>query len=203
MSLRPRRLAPLLALALIAPLGCHGDRVDLDDEGRAMLNPRRADALHPPELIAALHLRPADTVADVGAGPGFLTLPLAAAVPAGRVIATDVNAKYLTALARRARRAGIGNIETRVVTSEQTGLEDRAVDLVVLCQVDHYLADRTRYLAALARALRPGGRIAVVNFRRYREEDVAAARAASLELQQIWEPSSIMFAALFAPSDRR
>ena len=85
------------------------------------------------------------------------------AAPRGRVIATDVRGDYLAVLSRRAAGAGRRNIVTRRVSRDDPGLAPRSVDLVVLCQVDHLLDDRARYLAALERALRPNGRIVLIN----------------------------------------
>src|SRR5258706_4214915 len=143
----------VVALALV-PSSTRAAAEELDAQGRAMLDPLREQALRPAALIARLGLDKAAMVADVGAGPGFLSLPLARAIPRGRLIATDVQPEYLKALVKRAREAGVTNIETRTVEPGQPGLADASVDLVVLCQVDHYLADRARYFAALQRALR-------------------------------------------------
>jgi SAM-dependent methyltransferase len=119
------------------------------------------------------------------------------------VIATDVRADYLAALALRARRAGLSNLVTRPAEPERPGLDDASVDLVILCQVDHYLADRARYFAALARALRPGGRIAIANYVRFRDADLAAARAAGLRPIDAWSPSPPFFLLVVAPAARR
>lgn len=171
-----------------------GAEAGLDAQGRAMLEPARDLALKPDALVAWMRLRPTDVVADVGAGPGYLTLPLARAVPRGRVVAGDVRPDYLAVAARRAREAGLGNVETQVWPKERPGLAPRSIDVAVLCQVDAYLPDRARYLAELARALRPGGRIVVVNQVRYRAAVEAAARAAGLVLEAAWAPSPPYFA---------
>ena len=65
-------------------------------------------------VIAHLELAPDATIADVGAGPGYLTLPLARVVPRGRVIATDIREAYLDATISRARAAGVAKHETRI-----------------------------------------------------------------------------------------
>ena len=170
-------------LLLLGALACRAappadPMAGLDREGRAMLSPVRARQLPPDRLLAALGLRGDETVADVGAGPGYLTLPLAQALPRGRVIATDINASYLAALTRRA--AGVRNIETVVVAKDDPGLAPGSVDLALVVQVDHYLGDRADYFRKLRGALRPNGRIALVNFDRYRAPDLAAAQASGL-----------------------
>jgi len=190
------------ALVAIAALSCssRSDPAKLDAVGRMMLDPLRDRALDPPALIARLALAPDAVVADVGAGPGFLTLPLARAVVRGRVIATDIEPAYLGFLSAKAREQGIGNIETKLVDPAHPGLAPSSIDLALLCQLDHGLADRTAYFAELAHAVRPGGRIALVNYRRYRDADLAAARAANLRLLDEWSPSPSFFLLVFAVS---
>jgi hypothetical protein len=67
------------------------------------------------------------------------------------------------------------------------------VDLVLLCQVDHYLIDRARYFAALLPALRPRGRLVLVNYRRHRAADLAAAHEVGLRVLDEWSPSPPFF----------
>jgi ubiquinone/menaquinone biosynthesis C-methylase UbiE len=178
------------ALPLVLVLGLPGRAtLRLDVPGQAMLHPARAQALRPTELIARLGIASDATVADVGAGPGWLTLPLARAVPRGRVIATDIRADYLTVAAQRADEAGLDNVEMRVVAADDPGLAGTSIDLALLCQVDAYLPDRARYFARLARSLRAGGRLAIVSQRRHREAVLDAARQAGFTLTDEWAPS--------------
>jgi SAM-dependent methyltransferase len=153
----------------------------------------RIVALRPPELVRRLALAPDAVVADLGAGPGFLTLELARAVPRGRVIATDLRADYLAYVAARAADAHLANVETRVVAADAPGLAKATIDLALLCQVDHGLADRAAYFRRVAEALRPGGRVALVNYARYRAPDLEAARAAGLRVLDEWAPSKPFF----------
>jgi SAM-dependent methyltransferase len=183
----------LLAASLVCLQGCEGGDPTrgLDLPGRMMLDPIRVEALKPDELVARLRVGPRDVVADVGAGVGFLTLPLLRV--AGRVIATDLRADYLEVARRRARRAGLPGFETRVVPADRPSLPESGVDLALLCQVDHALADRAGYFAQLKGALKPGGRIALVNYRRYRAPDLEAARVAGLRVVDEWDPSPPFF----------
>jgi ubiquinone/menaquinone biosynthesis C-methylase UbiE len=189
-------LVLMLAAAVVAPAA--DELAGLDVQGRVLLAPARYDELPPAALVARLHLRRTAIVADVGAGPGFLTLALAAAVPAGRVIATDVNRDYLAVAAARAQRQGVRNLETRVVPADDPGLAARSVDLAVLLQVDQYLPDRAAYLRKLRAALRPHGRIAIVNFPIFRAPALAAAAAAGLIVVDEWQPSGPYFGVLLA-----
>jgi tRNA A58 N-methylase Trm61 len=165
-----------LHAALVLLAGLHGAaRADA-----GLLSPARQRALDPPALVARLGLRANDIVADIGAGPGFFTLPLARAVPRGRVIATDIRTDFLDATARRAAAAGLRNVDTRLVARDRPGLAPRSIDLAFLCQVDAFLPDRVAYFRALRAALRPHGRIAVVNFLRDHDAVRRALRAAGL-----------------------
>ncbi|HEY1548137.1 MAG TPA: class I SAM-dependent methyltransferase [Kofleriaceae bacterium] len=185
----------VVALALIAALACSSksDPRKLDAVGRMMLDPLREHALEPSALIARLAPAPDAVVADIGAGPGFLTLPLARAVSRGHVIATDIDRAYLDYIAAK----GVANVETRLVDPAHPGLAPSSVDLALLCQVDPGLPDRTAYFIELASELRPGGRIALVNYQRYRDADLAAARAANLRLVDEWSPSPPFFMLVF------
>ncbi len=134
----------------------------------------------PQKIVAALALAPGLRVADVGAGRGFLTGRIAAAVaPGGRVVATDIDAAALAAIPRSA------DVETRVVAADDPGLEPGAYDRILVAEVDHYVADRAAWLGKLARALKPGGFIAVTNRLAHRAPLVAAAEAAGLRVSDV------------------
>lgn len=167
-----------------------------------MLDPAREARLRPAALVEHLRLRPDAVVADIGAGPGLLTLPLARAVPQGRVIATDINQGYLRVLARRAEAAGLRQVETRRVAPDAPGLEAGSVDLTLLCQVDHVLRNRVVYLKELVRALRPGGRIVIVHHTDHRPGAEALARAAGLVVVDSWAPSSDFFLLSLEPTPK-
>ncbi len=142
------------------------------------------DAYRRPErLLAVLHLQPGQRIAEIGAGGGYLTGWLARAVgPGGRVLATDISQEALAALRQRTR--GLPQIETRVVTASDPGLEPGTYDLILLAQVDHLLPDRAAYLRALPAALARSGRIVLTNSVRYRQAASAASAAAGLQLEE-------------------
>ena len=103
------------------------------------------------------------TVLEPGCGMGYFTLPIARMTgPAGRVVAVDLQPKMLEGLNRRARRAGVlERIEAVACTDGNLGLAARpgVVDLVVAIHVLHEVRDRQRFLEQLFDALRPGGRL--------------------------------------------
>lgn len=171
----------------------------LDGMGRMMLSPVRVDVMQPAAIVQHLGLRADSIVADVGAGPGAFTHLLARAVPRGRVIATDVSGPYLAHIEGEARAQGEHHVEARLVAPDATGLADHEVDVVFLCQVDHYLRDRRTYLAALARALRPEGRIVIVNYLRERDAIEAVMRELGWTEVDRWQPVEGFFARAYRP----
>ncbi|MFO0580354.1 MAG: class I SAM-dependent methyltransferase [Polyangia bacterium] len=143
----------------------------------------------PAVLVAALGLPAGAIVAEIGAGSGLVTLPLARAVgPTGRVVATDLDEAALAALRERADADGLRNITTRRVDPaerDRPGLEAATYDLVLLAHVDHLLADRGAYLRSLRPVLRRGGRIAVSN-RQDRQPGLReAAAGAGLSVREV------------------
>lgn len=163
----------------------------------------------PEQVIAALDLTEGQTVADVGAGIGYFTVRLAEAVgPHGRVVATDIDGRALSALAELARRAAevtgasgrAAPIEVRRVEPDDPGLEPGRYDRILLAQVDHLLRDPVDYLRRLRPALAPGGRIAVVNRIHHRAALVRAAAAAGYSIREHTTELPGQFLVLLAPA---
>jgi SAM-dependent methyltransferase len=170
-------VAKLVALALL--LGACG-RAPVDVEDDAVAQARYDRYRRPDLLIAALGLAPGATVADVGAGRGYLSGRLADTVGArGRVVALDIDGAALAEL-----HARFPSVETRTVAPDEPALEAGAYDLVLLAEVDHLLPDRARYFARLATALAPGGRLVISNRFAYRSPAIAAAERVGLVLRE-------------------
>lgn len=125
----------------------------------------RAQWQKPDEVVAALSLHAGDRVADVGAGSGYFARRLSAAVgPSGRVDAIDVDEALLGYLRIRLDDEKLANVRTRRVEPDDPALAPASEDVVFLCNTYHQLRNRGAYLARLAAALRPGGRVVVVDF---------------------------------------
>jgi ubiquinone/menaquinone biosynthesis C-methylase UbiE len=118
----------------------------------------------PEDVVAALELTPSLVVADVGAGTGYFTVRLAKRVPDGQVIATDIEPDMVRYLTERAQREQLPNVHAQLAGAADPMLAPASVDRILVVDVWHHVADRRTYAAGLARALRPGGFVAIVDF---------------------------------------
>ena len=135
-----------------------------DEWAKQFDDPSRDAWQQPDKVIAAMALEPSMTVADVGAGTGYFTVRLARAVPQGQVIATDIEPDMVRYLGERATREHLANVRTVLAGADDPHLEPASVDRILVVDVWHHLGDRARYAAGLAKALRPGGKLFVVDF---------------------------------------
>lgn len=142
----------------------HGAFANAEDSARRFDDPARDEWQRPEEVVLALELTPTMTVADVGAGTGYFAVRLARAVPRGQVIATDVEPGMIRYLEERALREGLPNVRVVHATHVSSGLSAKSVDAILVVHVWHHLADRKNYARDLAEALRPGGKVVIVDF---------------------------------------
>jgi len=126
----------------------------------------RVEEEQPEAMLAALNVPRGGTVADVGAGAGYHSIRLARRVgPNGIVYATDLQPEMLRMLRTNAREAGVANIKPVRCTQAETGLPKEAVDLVLMVDVYHECSDPELTLQGLRAALKPRGRLVLVEFR--------------------------------------
>jgi ubiquinone/menaquinone biosynthesis C-methylase UbiE len=138
----------------------------MDHGGAAWLErPERAAEEQPDRVVEAMALAPDAVVADIGAGSGYFTLRLARAVPDGRVLAVDVQPEMLELLDRRATGAGIENVDLVLGTESDPGLPEASVDAILLVDAYHEFAYPFEMARAMTAALRPGGRLYLVEYR--------------------------------------
>lgn len=148
-----RRFAVLIACA--AATLTHAVRASAQDEF----------ALDAARLTKALGLTAGQTVADIGAGEGQLTVALARVVgPTGRVYATELGADGLRALRRTVDSAGVRNVTVLEAHATRTNLPDRCCDALVLRFVYHHIRNPRSINGSLYQSLRPGGRLAIIDF---------------------------------------
>lgn len=144
--------------------GPHHDFADADAWTHVLDDPTRDAWQRPDDVLRAIESEPAMTVADVGAGTGYFSVRLARAVPRGEVIATDLAPDMVRFLSERARREQLPNLHAIQATPTVPGLGADSVDRVLVVHVWHHLAEVGAYARGLATALRPGGRLFVVDF---------------------------------------
>jgi cyclopropane fatty-acyl-phospholipid synthase-like methyltransferase len=118
----------------------------------------------PARVIEALRLEKGMKVADIGAGTGYFSTRLAR-VPGVAVFAVDIEPKMVEYLQQRAKREGLTNITGVTATATTPNLPE-PVDVILVVDTYHHLPDRPAYFRALKQSLRPGGRIAIVDFRK-------------------------------------
>ncbi len=126
----------------------------------------RDDWQQPARVVEALQIRPGMRVADLGAGSGYFTFRLADAVgEEGRVFAVDVDDGMLGHIAEEARRRDDDRVQT-VTAALDDPLIPEGVDLLFTANTYHHLDDRESYFRKAARYLRPGARVAIVDYER-------------------------------------
>ena len=131
--------------------------------------PERESEEAPARAIAALKIPRGATVADIGAGSGYYTERLAKTVgETGRVYATDIQPEMLALIQRKIDAQKIANIELVLGTETEARLPENAIDLAIMVDVYHELARPQVFLESVKRALKPGGRLVLLE---YRKED--------------------------------
>ena len=121
-------------------------------------NPKRDAWQQPERVVETLELEPGEVVADIGAGTGYFSRRFALRV--AKVYAVDIEAELL----KKIDDAGLSNIETFHATPDDPTLPPQSVDTIFFCNVLHHVQDRPTYYAKLSEALKPGGRIVILDF---------------------------------------
>ncbi len=127
--------------------------------------PEREQEERPSLLLQALGVKAGDTIADIGAGTGYFAFRLAQMAPRGKVLAVDIQPEMLQKIRERARESGIRNVEPVRGSATDPGLAPASVDLVIMVDVYHEFSHPCEMIRAIARSLKPGGRVALVEYR--------------------------------------
>jgi ubiquinone/menaquinone biosynthesis C-methylase UbiE/intracellular sulfur oxidation DsrE/DsrF family protein len=118
-------------------------------------------------IVAACAIEPGQTVADIGAGTGLFTRLFADAVgKEGRVIAVDIAQKFLDHIQATSREAGQRNVEIQLCKADSVELPADSIDVAFICDTYHHFEFPLKTMASLYRALKPGGRVILIDFRR-------------------------------------
>ncbi len=129
-------------------------------EAHRLDDPARAEWLAPSDLLSALNLHAGQTVADVGAGTGYISLPFAQFVGLkGKVYAVDAQAGMLSLLQQKIDKYHLSNVIPIQAEAQQTGLSASCCGLFFMANVWHEIEDRNAVLGEALRVLEPGGRM--------------------------------------------
>ena len=165
-----------LLLASIVFLSCKTDQHDSNGHLTHRFNdadawaarfedPRREAWQKPAEMIAALALPPTAKVADIGSATGYFSVRFAKALPQGRVYGVDVESSMVDYLNKRAEREELTNLSSHLAEFADAKIPE-PVDLILMVNTYHHIEARPVYFAKLKASLRPGGRLAIIDFTR-------------------------------------
>lgn len=126
-------------------------------------DPKRDEWQKPHKTIQALGLTANSVVADIGSGTGYFSVRLAHFVPNGHVYGMDTEPEMVKYLADRIKRDGLANVTTILSKPDEPQLPVK-VDLVLMVDVFHHISNREQYFNKLKGRLKPGGRIALIDF---------------------------------------
>ena len=119
------------------------------------------------KIVAAAGLKPGMAMADIGAGTGLFTLHFAQAVGAdGKVFAVEIAKNFLEHIKARASKASASNVQTILCTERSVELPESSIDLAFICDVYHHFEFPSASLATLHKALKPGGTLVLIDFKR-------------------------------------
>ncbi len=168
----------------------HGDHnhhhafADPGERAKKWNDPERDKWQRPEEIVAALDLKPGATVADIGAGTGYMVAPLSKAVgKGGTVIAIDASAEMVEYLTKRSTDLGPAKIVPRKVGPDDPGLQPASVDSVLTLDTWHHIKGQEAYAKKVYEGVKRGGRFAVVEYEV--DAEVGPPKAMRLEPGQV------------------
>lgn len=165
--------------------------LEVEHEETGVDRPSRDVRELPDRLINALRLGPADRVADIGAGAGYYTWRLASRVPHGRVYAVDLQQSLLDSLAVVARREGFRNVVPVMGAVDSPNLSAESIDLALIVVSYHEFSHPYEMLTGLYDALRPGGRLVVVEYRA-EDETIPVHRLHRMSEEQVRQEAELV-----------
>lgn len=153
---------------------------DADAWAARFEDPKREAWQKPAEVIAALALPPDAKIADIGSATGYFPVRLAKAFPKGRVYGADVESSMVDYLNQRAEQEQLGNLTSHLAEFADAKIP-QPVDLILMVNTYHHIEARPAYFAKLAASLKPGGRIAIIDFTRASKMGPGAAEKVPAE----------------------
>jgi ubiquinone/menaquinone biosynthesis C-methylase UbiE len=128
-------------------------------------DPARDQWQLPSRVVDTLALRPGQSVADIGAGTGYFSVRLARAAAGPKVYAVDIEPSMVDYVRKRAEKEGLKNITAVRAGSDRTNLPE-PVDLALIVDTYHHIPGRVAYFGELRKSLKPGGRVAIIDFKK-------------------------------------
>jgi cyclopropane fatty-acyl-phospholipid synthase-like methyltransferase len=136
---------------------------DADAWAARFEDPKREAWQKPAEVIAALALAPDAKVADVGSATGYFPVRFAKALPKGRVYGVDVESSMVDYLNKRADQEQLTNLTSHLAEFADAKIPE-PVDVILMVNTYHHIEARPAYFKKLAASLKPGGRLAIIDF---------------------------------------
>ncbi|MDB9343172.1 methyltransferase domain-containing protein [Nodularia spumigena CS-586/05] len=127
--------------------------------------PSREVEEQPSKIVSALNLQPDDVVADIGAGTGYLSFRIAPLLTEGKVLAVDIQPEMLEIVEFFQQEKNITNVEPILATLTNPNLPDASVDLALMVDAYHELEYPQEVMTGIVKALKPGGRVVLVEYR--------------------------------------
>jgi ubiquinone/menaquinone biosynthesis C-methylase UbiE len=127
--------------------------------------PDREGEEAPDLLVLELELSPTEVVADIGAGTGYFTFRLSALVPEGTVFAVDIQEEMLDTIQEKMARGGVDNVIPVMGENDDPRLPESRVDLALVVDAYHEFSHPREMMLGIYRALRPGGRVVLIEYR--------------------------------------
>jgi precorrin-6B methylase 2 len=127
--------------------------------------PSREAEEQPSKIITGLNLKPNDVVADIGAGTGYLSFRIAPVIPKGKVLAVDIQPEMLDMIKFLKKETKITNVEPILATVANPNLPPESVDLAIMVDAYHEFEYPFEVMQGIIKALKPGGRVVLVEYR--------------------------------------
>jgi ubiquinone/menaquinone biosynthesis C-methylase UbiE len=156
-----RKLTFILAFVVLSAVGALESQEPSD---RQIAQERAQAELDAPKLAEVLELKPGMTVADIGAGGGAMTVVLGKWIGQGHVFATDIGARQLATIRDYAKTEGLSNVTVIEGAAASTNLPPACCDAIFLRHVYHHIVEFEAFNRSLQASLKPGGRLAIIDF---------------------------------------
>lgn len=127
--------------------------------------PAREREERPDAVVANMNLEADDVVADIGAGSGYFSFRIARQVPEGKVLAVDIQPEMLQLIAARQEQEGVTNIERVLGEIDNPNLPPESIDAAIMVDAYHEFSHPYEMMAGIYQALRPGGRVFLLEYR--------------------------------------